>query len=273
MRNLLASDLRRIVKDKLLLVVGIIAAVFAVITPLLYWAIFQDMDALSMEMLGVGASAKNLFFTAFNIGNDLGLVAPVLIAVILFKDFSYGTIRNKIISGKSRISIFFSTYVSCLIALFAVTLFYALITLGISLMLFPYQQDPFGWKDAWYLLGSLALELNIYLFASALVTYICVSSKNIGLVLVKYLAIVMGITMVTSILQIALMVAQSEGAETATKILEFVQNINIYNYVMVIGKGTSYETKELLFMIATPLVFTSGLLLLGTSKLKKKDIN
>ncbi len=273
MRNLIITDMRRIVKDKLLLVVGIIAAVFAVITPLLYWALFRDMDPLTLEMLGVGAYAKDLFFSAFNIGNDLGLVAPVLIAVILFKDFSHGTIRNKIISGKSRTHIFLSTYISCLIALLAVTLFYALLTLGVSLLMFPYQKDPFTWDTFGYLLGSLALELNLYLFVAALVSYICVSSRNIGLVLVKYLGIVMGISFVTSILMLAGMAAQSEGKETAAKVLEFIQNINVYNYVMVIGKGISYETKELIYMIATPLVFTAGLLFLGTNTMKKKDIN
>lgn len=273
MRNLILTDLRRVLKDKLLIVIVSIAAGFAVITPLLYWAIFESMDNISAEMLGVAATAKDLFFTAFNIGNDLGLVAPVLIAVILFKDFSHGTIRNKIISGKSRADIFISTYICCLITLFAVTLFYALCTLGFSLLFFPYQDDPFTWSSFGYLLGSLALEFNLYLFVAALVSYICVSSRNIGLVLVKYLGIVMGISFATSILQLAGMAAQAEGKEKMLDILETVQNINIYNYVMVIGKGTSYETKELLFMIFTPLVLTAGMVFLGVNKLKKKDIN
>ncbi len=273
MRNLIASDLRRVVKDKLLMVVIIVAAAFAVLTPLLYWVLFKGMDAMTVEMLGVGTYAKDLFFTAFNIGNDLGLVAPVLIAVILFKDFSHGTIRNKIIAGKSRTHIFVSTYVTCLIVLFAVTLFYALLTLGVSLLMFPYQEAPFDWACLGYTLGSLLLELNLYLFVAALVSYICVSSRNIGLVLVKYLGISMGVAFVTSALQIAVMAVEVEGNETALKILEFVQNINIYNYVMVIGKGTSYGTKELLFMIFTPLVLTAGIFFLGVNKIRKKDIN
>ena len=273
MRNLLTSDLRRIRKDKLMMVALIIAAAFSVITPLLYWALFKGMDALSMEMLGVGTSAKNMFFAAFNIGNDLGLIAPLLIAIILFKDFSFGTIRNKIIAGKSRSSIFFSMYLSSLIAVVVVTLVYAFLTLGISLILFPYQEGAFLWADMWYFLSSLVLDLVLYFFVAALVCYVTVSSKNVGLVIVKYLGIVMGVTIVTSILQLALMAAQMEGGQdTAVKVMEFIQKINIYNFVNVIGKGTSYTGEDLAYLLITPTVLTTGLLLLGNRKLCKKDI-
>ena len=273
MGNLLRSDLKRIYKDKLLLIIVVIAAAFAVITPLLYWVLFKALDPTAMELAGLGADAKSLFFTAFNIGNDLGLVAPILIAVILYKDFSHGTIRNKIISGCSRTSIFFSTYLSGFVALFEVTLLYAFITLGVSLIFFPYQTEPFGWKDFGYLLGSLALEVNLYLFVAALVSYICVSSRNMGFVILKYLGVVMGISLVTGILSGAIMAIQMLGGqETLLKVLEVIQNINIYNYVMVIGKGTSYETKELLFMIATPPVLTAILIWLGHHKMCTKDI-
>lgn len=273
MGNLLSSDLRRIRKDKLMMVALIIAVVFSVVTPLLYFAIFQGIDDTTTELLGIGTSAKNLFFAAFNIGNDLGLIAPLLIAIILFKDFSFGTIRNKIIAGKSRSSIFLSMYASCLIAVVVVTLVYAFLTLGVSLLLFPYQDSAFLWSDLWYFLSSMVLELVLYFFVAALVCYVTVSSKNVGLVIVKYLGIVMGVTIVTSILQLALMAAQMEnGQGTAVKVMEFIQRINIYNFVNVIGRGTSYTGEDLAYLLITPVVLTALLLLIGNRKLCKKDI-
>ena len=273
MTNLLTSDLKRIRKDKLFFVSLIIALAFSVFTPLLYFALFKGMDALSMDMLGIGTSAKNMFFTAFNIGNDMGLIAPLFIAIILFKDFSFGTIRNKIIAGHTRSNIFLSMYVSCMIALLVVTFIYAFATLGVSLLLFPYQEGVFGWQDLWYLLSSLVLECVLYLFVTALVCYITVSSKNIGLVIVKYLGVVMGAALVTGVIQLALMASQYDsGRETMVKVLEFISKINIYNYPSVIGMGTSYEGGDILYMLAIPLVLTMGLVLLGNRKLCKKDI-
>ena len=153
------------------------------------------------------------------------------------------------------------------------TLFYAVMTLGVSLLMFPYQQDPFEMKDVWYLLGSVALEFNLYLYVAALVTYICVSSRNMGFVILKYLGVVMGISLITGIIMGAAMVMEMLGGqENLLKVLQFIQDINIYNYPAVIGKVDAYETKELIFMIVTPLVLTTGLLLLGERKLRKKDI-
>ena len=101
MSRLLKSDFKRFFKDKLFLVVCILAVVFSVITPLLYLVIFGAMgeiDPLTEEMLSSYVNAKGQFFAAFSFNNNLGLIAPLLIGIILFKDFSYGTIRNKIIT-------------------------------------------------------------------------------------------------------------------------------------------------------------------------------
>ena len=110
MTGLLKSDFRRILKDKLLIVVGILAVVFAITLPLLYAVIFSTADVLATEMLGNMFTAKTLFFSSFSMGNNLGLVVPVLLAIILCKDFSFGTVRNKIIAGKSRKAIYMSLF-------------------------------------------------------------------------------------------------------------------------------------------------------------------
>ena len=116
MIDLLKTDLKRAVKDKLFIVICIIAGAFAIITPLLYKVIFVvlkfDEEAMQeLEMLGMGImNAKSIFFSSFSLGNNFGLILPIFVAIILCKDFSNGTIRNKIICGKSRTSIYFSLF-------------------------------------------------------------------------------------------------------------------------------------------------------------------
>ena len=102
MRELFRADLKRVLKDKLLMVMGILAVVFALITPLLYAAIFSSGGLLDDPMFSSLVSAKGQFFQSFSMTNNLGLIAPVLLAIVLCKDFSFGTVRNKIIAGKRR---------------------------------------------------------------------------------------------------------------------------------------------------------------------------
>ena len=47
MTELFRADLKRVLKDKLVLVMGILAVVFALITPLLYAAIFAGDGLLT----------------------------------------------------------------------------------------------------------------------------------------------------------------------------------------------------------------------------------
>ena len=145
MIDLLKTDLKRAVKDKMFIVLCIIGGAFAVITPILYKVIFVllgiDEEAMQeFEVLGMGfASAKSVFFSAFSLSNNFGLILPVLVAIILCKDFSHGTIRNKIICGKSRTSIYFSLLITCVILICSFILAHALLTLFISLIFFDYQ--------------------------------------------------------------------------------------------------------------------------------------
>ena len=160
MRSLLKADLRRVLKDKLLIVMGILAVVFALITPLLYALIISGMGAdEDLEIFGIAFTAKSMFFNSFSLGNNLGLIVPVLLAIVLCKDFSFGTVRNKIIAGKTRFQIYMSLFITCSVVFILCMLLHAFITLCLSLCFFDYQLTPFTASDFWYFLESFFLEI------------------------------------------------------------------------------------------------------------------
>ncbi|MBE6535504.1 MAG: hypothetical protein E7677_02650 [Ruminococcaceae bacterium] len=280
MLKLLKVDFKRVFKDKLFLVVCILAGVFAVVTPLLYVAIFGSIGVETNEMsetleaLGMAINAKSMFFQSFSLGNNLGLILPVLLAIILCKDFAHGTVRNKIISGKSRTSIFLSMYSVCFCVLFGAMVLHALLTMLISLIFFPYQSTEFVASDIGYFLLSLLFEALIYVFVAALVSFLCACTKNMGLAIVGYVAVVMIMSVLTSILQFgALMVPVADGGDSvALKVIEFLQDINLFNFSTVIGVGTKYSAREVLCCILSPTILSAGITLLGIFKFKKKDI-
>ena len=276
MTRLIKSDFKRFFRDKLFLVVCILAFVFAIITPLLYVLMFgtmSDIDQVTEELLKGYVTAKGQFFGSFSFGNNLGLIAPLLIGIILFKEFRFGTVRNKIISGHSRISIFLSIFTVCSVTLFGIVLAHALLTLAISLPLFDYQSTPFVLAAFWYLLESLLFQLLVYIFAAAFMSWLCATQKNIGMVIVMYIAVVFGATMIAGILQVVLAIVSLEpDMEKTVKIIEFIQRMNVFNSSAKIGIGTSYKAEDIWYYAVTPVVFTGCLLGHGIWKFSRKDL-
>lgn len=273
MTSLLKADYKRVLKDKLLLVMGILAVAFAAVTPLLYAAIFYALGAEDDPMITSLISGKAQFFSAFSIGNNLGLIAPVLLAIALCKDFSFGTVRNKIIAGKSRSAIFLSLFLACAGILTAVMMLHAFITLGISLIFFEYQPTDFTISDLWYFLESLAFEILVLLWVAALLSCLCACMKNVGLVIVLYIAVTFVLVIAASILQIALPLMELSGSnETLADVLYFIDRINVGNSAAYIGMDTEYVLEDVLYLTLSPILGTLGFLGLGLWRFNKKDL-
>lgn len=273
MTELLRADLKRVLKDKLLMVMGILAVVFALITPLLYAAIFSSGGILDDPLFGSLVSAKGQFFSSFSMTNNLGLIAPVLLAIVLCKDFSFGTVRNKIIAGKRRSSIYLSLFAVCALVLTAVMLLSAFISLGISLIFFDYQSAPFTLADFGYFMASLAFEVLVLLFMAALLSWLCACMKNVGTAIVLYVAVTFLLSLVGGIVQVVVSVLQITGNnQQLVDILMFVDRINVGRAAAYIGVGTSYTWKDVLYLALPPLAGILGFTGLGLWRFGKKDL-
>ncbi len=266
MLNLLKTDLKRVLKDKLFIILCIIAGVFSLITPLLYKGLYVLMGG--DDFLGM-FSAKGLFFRSFVPGDNLGLIAPVLVAIALCKDFSHGTVRNKIISGYSRVTIFLSIFLASLIILCAVMLASGLLTLAFSLCFFDYQDQAFTWKDFGYLLLSIGFEMLVYCFIAAFTAFLCVFMKNVGLVIVGYVGIAFLFTIIGAVTAIAVEFP-SEMSKFGYETLCFINNANLFSST-IIGGG-SYGWRELLYILTPTLGGSALFVWLGVVVFKKKDL-
>ena len=269
MLNLYKVDLLRIVKDKLFIVTCVLVAFFAILNPVLNKVIIAALEVEEeLEMFGI-INAKQMFFSAFLPGDNLGLIMPILIAIIVCKDFSQGTVRNKIISGNSRANIFLSHLLASATIVCSLILVHALLTLAVALIFFPYQETPFGWKDFGYLMASLGFELVIYVAVASIVTFIATSSKNMGTCIVLYLAVALGLTIVGSIIQVV--GAFSLPEDKGYKLVEFLTYSNFF-VSNVIGVDPSYSFKEVAYILAPPILTSAGCILLGIFNFNKKNL-
>ena len=273
MRELIQADLKRVIKDKLLLVLAILAVVFALITPLTFALVFSVIDVSEEPMLSALVSAKGMFFQSFSMTNNMGFIAPILLAIVLYKDFSYGTVRNKIISGKSRSQIFLSTFIVCSLVLVCVIMLSAFITLGVSLIFFDYQEGAFAAADLGYFFASLGFELLVLLFMSALLSLLCTCSKNLGIAIVLYLAFTFALTLVGSFTQVIGAVAQTfVESELLTKVINVIDRLNVGMSTSYIGTGDSYSLSDVLYLTLPALSGIAAFLGLGLVSFNKKDL-
>lgn len=273
MRELIQADLKRVIKDKLLLVLAILAVVFALITPLTFALVFSVIDVSEEPMLSALVSAKGLFFQSFSMTNNMGFIAPILLAIVLYKDFSYGTVRNKIISGKSRSQIFLSTFIVCSLVLVCLIMLSAFITLGVSLIFFDYQEGAFAAADLGYFFASLGFELLVLLFMSALLSLLCTCSKNLGIAIVLYLAFTFALTLVGSFTQVIGAVAQTfVESELLAKVINVIDRLNVGMSTSYIGTGDSYSLSDVLYLTLPALSGIAAFLGLGLVSFNKKDL-
>ena len=270
MRNLIKVDLKRIVKDKLFLVVIILGVVFAVITPLLnkvLLAMLPSDEMAGMEgLLGSALTAKGIFFSSFMPGNNFGLIFPVFMVIILCKDFSYGTVRNKILAGKSRLQIFLAMFVATAIVTCITVLAHALIALGTSLLFFEYQATPFTASDLGYFLLSVLFEMLLYCFISAMLSCICVAMKNMGLSIVTFVAVNFFFVIVGSITTTVRMTGIVENP-----FVTFLDKANLFTST-VIGGGVTYGASDIAYILIPVFVGSAAFLTIGYLLFRKKDL-
>ena len=274
MVDLIRTDLKRALKDKLFLVLCIIGVAFALSTPLLYKGLFTLLEVETgtieeMEMMGLGMSAKSMFFSSFSLSNNFGLILPVLVAIILCKDFSHGTIRNKVICGKSRASIYFSLLSTCAMLICGLIMVHAALTLGVSLVFFDYQAADFTASDFGYLMASLGMELLVFLMVSALLMLFIVRMKNAGLAIVMYFVVSFAFMIVGSITQVVAFFLDTDTV--AYEILEVFNKANVFAST-AIGAGTEYELGDVLCIVLPNVAITVGLVALGYLSFRKKDL-
>lgn len=270
MLNLLKVDFKRVLKDKLFMIVCFIGLGFALFTPLLYKSLFSSLGV--EEAIDILFSAKGILFNCFSLTNNFGLILPIFISIILLKDFSNGTIRNKIINGHKRSNIFLSTFIVCSTVFCGLILAYGLTSFFFALILgFNYSDNISFGNDLGYFFLSLLFICLIYIFISAYISWLTVSTKSVGLTIVLYFVTIIVMTILLTILQ--LFGSLDLVSKSSTKVIKFVLDTNPFHLVAnVIGKKTSYTLPQALKIILPTILASCSMVLFGISAIRKKDI-
>lgn len=256
MRSLLKAELFRLKNERSLQVVFYIAIGFGF---------------LSVAFLQIFSSSQNGYIydlteklaNSFSLSNDVGLILSIVILIVSCREYTYGTIRNKMIAGHSRTAIFYSKLFALLISCILIMLTYAL-SLYLFGLMFPKKLHlpSFAMLLKMILIGLLNIILS-FTFLHVIVMLM----KNIGACIALYLGIGILLSLVGSILLTNLVLWQS----SPEKLISILSWIPTFQMTFLITEEVRFVPLLLKTLISC-LGLSSILVLLGNYFFNKKDI-
>lgn len=287
MSKLLKLQLFRAIKDKGTIVFAIITIGLGLISVLFNFLIansFGDSGAAQLEGLFYISSMIN---SSFSLSSTPMILLIIIGVVFLYKESGWGTIRNQVVAGYSKIKIYFANFFSMLIILFSILLAYQLLTMGLS-FIFGFKFGLANAAEVGLFLKNYGLNLLIFITEIAFMTFISMLFQNIiaPIFLVIIVPIFVGAILVNFIIPIVVLLNPENGA-TIVGTFEFViwyQNtaltISGFTYELTSGIGqlmgaTLYDTKTASFIIktiTTNLALNGIFLGLGSYLFSRKDL-
>ena len=145
MKKLLIADLRRIFKGKGIYVLMILGFIFPAIS-----ALIVQLSGLAADVAELGDLAAEVFNPvalyagSFNPTQNIGLILLIVVGVLISGEFTNNTIRNKIVAGHSKTSLFLSSLVTVLTYVFVVVLVNSSFTYLFNSISFGFGLHPFS---------------------------------------------------------------------------------------------------------------------------------
>lgn len=279
MLNLLKSDLYRFFKSKQLIIISIIALVFAIMVPALNYILQGVVSKLTDEEvviseLRASSSALARMQDALNPGSLFGFLLPIFVSVILASDFKDGTIRNKIITGISRYRVNASSFLSTAIFIVTIMLGYGIITFLMSLIffgVFPQNVDKANYIGNLFL--TLLFDVFSYIFVASLILLLVNIFRTQGISAFMYIVALFSFQFVGGIFLAIINVikAYETNMTELTNFLNLFQWINPF-YMMNTLTVSDYKVSEIISNIVTPIAWSALNYYLAYLLMKKKDI-
>lgn len=263
MNKLLRANFAYLFKNKGFKVTMILIPSVALLYNVFFWLIIiafkSSFSPELVEELYMMFSGSQQFMGAFNLNFSTYFIF-IVSAMMISKEFTYGTIRNKIIIGHKRSKIFLSTFITqitfCLMGL---------LLSAISLFLFGLMFFGFGGiingELMLNLLKSLLIGSLIICFFEALIIFMTFLIKSLGATIACIFGLTIGVDLVTSILSLLFF---------NNKIVKLGLTF-IPTYQLTIIKG-NLALHELIIIIVSNIAYIGAFACCGMGIFKSRDI-
>jgi ABC-type transport system involved in multi-copper enzyme maturation permease subunit len=220
--------------------------------------ILNQVSNLDLEALGITYTGKSMLIQALSPMNNMGWLIPILLIFMMVRDYTYGTIRNKIIFGYSRTQIYLASYLTTLLCGLGIMLLNMLISGGIGSLMYGYGEE-FNLEVLTGLILIIVLGLLIY---SVFLTIAHVSLQIFQIYgFIAYIVLLFGI-MGLSFLNLA---------SADNKLIQIISDSNPINQISYIALPL-LEKSMIFKIIISNILFLLGLNAIGIYYLNKMDL-
>ncbi|MBQ6920539.1 MAG: hypothetical protein IJQ72_01415 [Bacilli bacterium] len=128
---------------------------------------------------GIGQlNGHSMFLAGVSPSQNFGLTVPINLVVFTVSEFTFGTIRNKIIAGHSKFKIYTGLFLTGLVFTFSLMIVYLGLLVGISSAIGGFNAAAIG--EGRFIGSYLAYFLAAYVFVTSLSVFFGALMRNIG---------------------------------------------------------------------------------------------
>lgn len=273
MINIIKASLYKLFKDKTFKVTLIIGICLAVFINLLYYLIFKTTNDKSTVNIFSGETALANSLTPTG---NFGLTVPINLVVFTIGEFTYGTIRNKIIAGHKKSSIYLALVVTGFVFTLILMVSYCLLSWAIgSILGGVHASGVIGENILWV----IVFGFTGYIFVMAFSVFIGTLTRSIGgslpiiIIFFVFLGLVPTFLNINNIIKGNLDITSDLGSHIAMWVDPLFM-ISLYSNTAVNTLlSTNKITGEIIAAgIISPLAYAGLFTVLGTYIFSKRDV-
>ena len=261
MSKLLRADFFRILKSKL----TIISLALAAGLPIVVFGAMFGFDAFlqaigGTELTDLGV-ARSLIGSSYSLSNNIGIVIPIFSAIFVCFDVSQGTLRNKLITGSSRIQVYLSHLITSIVYCVVIINIYFAFNF-IYLCLF-FGAGSLGTDAAIYMLQLFVCGTLTFVFIASIATFFSLALKSVAPAII--FTIILGIALSSATQLVVLLQSMNNNSSEWTSLIPTF-SLSLLSYV------SKLSVTQFVLGIASPIIFATVFTALGIYIFKTKDL-
>lgn len=278
MNKLIKSSLYKLIRDWTFKITLIIGAILALFMCLIYLGIDIISGNFTTECIGDMCNGFTFYTSALSPTQNFGLTVPINLIVFTIGEFSCGTIRNKIIAGNKKSSIYLSLIITGIIFTLSLMFIYYALSVGIASAIGGFKgldKETFDTMvDKKVLYQYPLIGLSTYIFIVTFAVLVSTSIRNIGgsmPIVIITIVFLYFLAFMPSIMGLI-------NPEDSKKVGLIVQSWTnpLYGFgsfgLSGIGLGNALKTEDFIASIITPIYWSGIFTGLGILIFNKKDV-
>ena len=165
MLNIIRASIFKLLRDwtfRITMMIGVGLAVMLIV-----------INAIAGTLTG-----ESMFLSSASPSSNFGLTVPINLVVFTVSEFTYGTIRNKVIAGHSKYKVYVGLFLTGLIFTFILMSVYLAFCIGLGSAIGGFDAVSIG--GAKFILSYLAYIFASYTFITALSIFFATLFRSIG---------------------------------------------------------------------------------------------